>query len=130
MACRTGPMTDPDRTNPDRTVPFRSGPRSGVLDQIGFGIGNLEYARVLGEMDATNELKSETEIEYKDKNNNVKGNKIVQVEEDKMKEKNAESEEPAIEDVLEINTGTTKVMEENEINGIKDRVRTKDSYGV
>nr|GEW42532.1 transposase (putative), gypsy type [Tanacetum cinerariifolium] len=32
MPCRTGPKTDPDRT-----VPFRSGPRSGVLDQLGLG---------------------------------------------------------------------------------------------
>ncbi|GJW18075.1 RNA-directed DNA polymerase, eukaryota, reverse transcriptase zinc-binding domain protein, partial [Tanacetum coccineum] len=37
------------------------------------GIGNLSYARVLVEMDATKELKNEIEIQYVDKNKNVKG---------------------------------------------------------
>nr|GFA09996.1 hypothetical protein [Tanacetum cinerariifolium] len=43
------------------------------------GIGNFGYARVLVEMDAEKDLKSEIEIQYVDKGNNIKGNKKVQV---------------------------------------------------
>ncbi|GJY68242.1 RNA-directed DNA polymerase, eukaryota, reverse transcriptase zinc-binding domain protein [Tanacetum coccineum] len=43
------------------------------------GIGNLSYVRVLVEMDATKELKNEIDIQYVDKNKNVKGSKKVQV---------------------------------------------------
>ncbi|GJV53270.1 RNA-directed DNA polymerase, eukaryota, reverse transcriptase zinc-binding domain protein [Tanacetum coccineum] len=43
------------------------------------GIGNFEYARVLVEMDAKKEIKSEIEIQYKDKSNNIKGCKKIKV---------------------------------------------------
>nr|GEU42279.1 ATPase, F1/V1/A1 complex, alpha/beta subunit, zinc knuckle CX2CX4HX4C [Tanacetum cinerariifolium] len=43
------------------------------------GVGNLEYARVLVEMDTEKELKKEIEIQYRDHNNNIKGRKKVKV---------------------------------------------------
>ncbi|PWA65938.1 ATPase, F1/V1/A1 complex, alpha/beta subunit, Zinc knuckle CX2CX4HX4C [Artemisia annua] len=43
------------------------------------GIGNLEFARVLVEMDAEKEIKKFIEIQYRDVCNNVKGSKKVQV---------------------------------------------------
>ncbi|GJT98779.1 RNA-directed DNA polymerase, eukaryota, reverse transcriptase zinc-binding domain protein [Tanacetum coccineum] len=43
------------------------------------GIGNFDFARVLVEMDAEKELKKEIVIQYRDKNNNVKGSKTVKV---------------------------------------------------
>ncbi|GJU68679.1 RNA-directed DNA polymerase, eukaryota, reverse transcriptase zinc-binding domain protein [Tanacetum coccineum] len=46
------------------------------------GIGSLGYARVLVEMDAAKELKTETEIQYIDKSKNIKGSKKVQVKYD------------------------------------------------
>nr|GEU30464.1 hypothetical protein [Tanacetum cinerariifolium] len=39
------------------------------------GVGNLEYARVLVEMDAEKHFKKEIEIQYRDQNNNIKGSK-------------------------------------------------------
>ncbi|GJR02332.1 RNA-directed DNA polymerase, eukaryota, reverse transcriptase zinc-binding domain protein [Tanacetum coccineum] len=42
------------------------------------GISSLGYARVLIEMDAEKEIKSEIEIQYVDKNNNIKGTKKIQ----------------------------------------------------
>ncbi|GJW94747.1 hypothetical protein Tco_0174419 [Tanacetum coccineum] len=41
------------------------------------GIGNFDFARVLVEMDAKKELKKEIMIQYRDKNNNVKGSKTA-----------------------------------------------------
>nr|GFA79199.1 ATPase, F1/V1/A1 complex, alpha/beta subunit, zinc knuckle CX2CX4HX4C [Tanacetum cinerariifolium] len=43
------------------------------------GIGNFDFARILMEMDAEKELKKEIVIQYKDKNNNVRGNKEAQI---------------------------------------------------
>nr|GEZ71532.1 ATPase, F1/V1/A1 complex, alpha/beta subunit, zinc knuckle CX2CX4HX4C [Tanacetum cinerariifolium] len=43
------------------------------------GLGNLELARVLVEMEAIKELKMEIEIQYMDKEKNIKGCKKVQV---------------------------------------------------
>ncbi|GKB79501.1 ATPase, F1/V1/A1 complex, alpha/beta subunit [Tanacetum coccineum] len=43
------------------------------------GIGNFDFARVLVEMNAYKEFKKEIVIQYRDKNNNVKGNKTVKV---------------------------------------------------
>ncbi|PWA64122.1 hypothetical protein CTI12_AA347260 [Artemisia annua] len=43
------------------------------------GIGNLEFARVLVEMDAGKKLKKSIEIQYRDVCNNVKGSKKIQV---------------------------------------------------
>ncbi|GKC28185.1 hypothetical protein Tco_1035479 [Tanacetum coccineum] len=51
-------------------------------------------------------------------------------EEDMLKERNAKNEANEIKDVLEINNGTTKVMGDNEINGIEGRVLNEDSYGL
>ncbi|GJZ08736.1 RNA-directed DNA polymerase, eukaryota, reverse transcriptase zinc-binding domain protein [Tanacetum coccineum] len=42
-------------------------------------IGNFEFARVLVEMDAQKEFKKEILIQYRDRNNNAKGNKTVKV---------------------------------------------------
>ncbi|GKC01623.1 ATPase, F1/V1/A1 complex, alpha/beta subunit, partial [Tanacetum coccineum] len=46
------------------------------------GVGNLGFARVLVEMEAIKELKMEIEIQYMDKENNIKGSKKVQVKYD------------------------------------------------
>nr|GEV68591.1 hypothetical protein [Tanacetum cinerariifolium] len=46
------------------------------------GVGNLRYARVLMEMEAIKELKMEIEIQYMDKEKNIKGSKKVQVKYD------------------------------------------------
>ena len=43
------------------------------------GLGNLGYARVLIEMSAEKQFKECIEIQYRDKDNNVKGTKIVKV---------------------------------------------------
>nr|GEZ82310.1 hypothetical protein [Tanacetum cinerariifolium] len=43
------------------------------------GICNFDFARILVEMDAEKELKKEIVIQYKDKNNNVRGSKTVKV---------------------------------------------------
>nr|GEV24769.1 hypothetical protein [Tanacetum cinerariifolium] len=40
------------------------------------GVGNLEYARVLVEMKPDKEIKKEMEIQYRDKNNNIKGRRV------------------------------------------------------
>ncbi|GKB70040.1 hypothetical protein Tco_0931452 [Tanacetum coccineum] len=64
--------------------------------------------------------------------NNVKSNKWQvkdNVEENGLKERNAENEANEMKDVLEINNGTAKVMGDNEINGIEGRILNKDSYG-
>nr|GEV78196.1 hypothetical protein [Tanacetum cinerariifolium] len=50
-------------------------------------------------------------------------------EEDRLKERNAENEDIKIEDVLEINNGTSKVIGDNEVNGIEGRVLNEDFYG-
>ncbi|PWA85577.1 hypothetical protein CTI12_AA064980 [Artemisia annua] len=39
------------------------------------GVGNLDYARVLVEFDAEKEIKQEIEVQYRDKENRVKGSK-------------------------------------------------------
>ena len=43
------------------------------------GIGSLDFARVLIEMNAEKEFKYEIEIQYMDKENKVKGTKKIQV---------------------------------------------------
>ncbi|PWA40462.1 hypothetical protein CTI12_AA562450 [Artemisia annua] len=43
------------------------------------GIGNLDYARVLVEFDAEKDLKYEIEVQYRDKENRIKGSKKVKV---------------------------------------------------
>ncbi|GJV50140.1 zinc finger, CCHC-type containing protein [Tanacetum coccineum] len=43
------------------------------------GVGNFKYARVLMEMDAEKEFKKEIVIQYRDKDNNIKGSKTVKV---------------------------------------------------
>ncbi|GJY40805.1 RNA-directed DNA polymerase, eukaryota, reverse transcriptase zinc-binding domain protein [Tanacetum coccineum] len=43
------------------------------------GIGNFDFAKVLVEIDARKELKKEIVIQYRDKNNNVKGSKTIKV---------------------------------------------------
>ncbi|GJT08314.1 RNA-directed DNA polymerase, eukaryota, reverse transcriptase zinc-binding domain protein [Tanacetum coccineum] len=159
------------------------------------GIGNLSYARVLVEMDATKELKNEIEIQYVDKNKNVKGSKKVQVvydwkppscshckvfghdirkcknggvvnnnnegvqnvgtsvlmkhckeprisitrdmidyfktrwEEDRQKESEDTTAETYIEDVLEVNTGTAKVIGDNEISAQMKFLERQKLYG-
>ncbi|GJZ56099.1 RNA-directed DNA polymerase, eukaryota, reverse transcriptase zinc-binding domain protein [Tanacetum coccineum] len=45
-----------------------------------FGEGRLDYARVLVEFDVMKGYKDKIEIQYRDKNNNVKGSKHVNVE--------------------------------------------------
>ncbi|GKC89274.1 hypothetical protein Tco_1149923 [Tanacetum coccineum] len=75
--------------------------------------------------DAENNVKSK-------ESNNVKSNKWQvkdNVEENGLKERNAENEANEMKDVLEINNGTAKVMGDNEINGIEGRILNKDSYG-
>nr|GEV50411.1 zinc finger, PMZ-type [Tanacetum cinerariifolium] len=42
MPCRIGSDRRPTRTDSDRTVPFRSGPRSGVLDQISLELNGYD----------------------------------------------------------------------------------------
>nr|GEV26936.1 RNA-directed DNA polymerase, eukaryota, reverse transcriptase zinc-binding domain protein [Tanacetum cinerariifolium] len=42
------------------------------------------------------------------------------LEEDRLKERNAENEKAKIKDAFDINTGTTRVMKENDINGWDD----------
>ena len=37
------------------------------------GVGNLDYARVLAEFDAEKEIKQEIEVQYRDKENRIKG---------------------------------------------------------
>nr|GEU70676.1 hypothetical protein [Tanacetum cinerariifolium] len=51
-------------------------------------------------------------------------------EEDGLKERNVDNKANEMNDVLEINNGTTKVMRDNEINGIEGRVLNEDSYGI
>ncbi|GJT85849.1 RNA-directed DNA polymerase, eukaryota, reverse transcriptase zinc-binding domain protein [Tanacetum coccineum] len=75
--------------------------------------------------DAENNVKSK-------ESNNVKSNKWQvkdNVEENGLKERNAENEANEMKDMLEINNGTAKVMGDNEINGIEGRVLNEDSYG-
>ncbi|PWA98940.1 hypothetical protein CTI12_AA014200 [Artemisia annua] len=43
------------------------------------GVGNLDYARVLVEFDAEKEIKQEIEVQYRDKENRVKGFKKIKV---------------------------------------------------
>ncbi|GJY06333.1 zinc knuckle CX2CX4HX4C containing protein [Tanacetum coccineum] len=43
------------------------------------GMGRLEFARVLVEMCADKDLKSQIEVQYRDKDNKVKGTKVVKV---------------------------------------------------
>ncbi|PWA65133.1 RNA-directed DNA polymerase, eukaryota, Reverse transcriptase zinc-binding domain protein [Artemisia annua] len=43
------------------------------------GVGNLDYARVLVEFDAEKEIKQEIEVQYRDKENRVKGSKKIKV---------------------------------------------------
>ncbi|PWA93067.1 zinc knuckle CX2CX4HX4C [Artemisia annua] len=47
-----------------------------------FGVGRSDYARVLVEIDAIKQVKSTIQIQYVDKNQNVKGTKEVKVEYD------------------------------------------------
>ncbi|GJU59397.1 RNA-directed DNA polymerase, eukaryota, reverse transcriptase zinc-binding domain protein [Tanacetum coccineum] len=42
-----------------------------------YGVGRIEYARILVEMDAKKEFKENVELQYRDKNQNVKGTKVV-----------------------------------------------------
>ncbi|PWA68691.1 hypothetical protein CTI12_AA305880 [Artemisia annua] len=43
------------------------------------GVGNVDYARVLVEIDAEKEIRNEIEVQYRDKENKVKGTKKVSV---------------------------------------------------
>ncbi|GKC58901.1 RNA-directed DNA polymerase, eukaryota, reverse transcriptase zinc-binding domain protein [Tanacetum coccineum] len=43
------------------------------------GMGRLEFARVLVEACADKEFKNQIEVQYRDKDNNVKGTKVVKV---------------------------------------------------
>nr|GFC77527.1 ATPase, F1/V1/A1 complex, alpha/beta subunit, zinc knuckle CX2CX4HX4C [Tanacetum cinerariifolium] len=43
------------------------------------GMRNIEFARVLVEMEATMDFKMEIKVQYKDKDKNIKGSKKVQV---------------------------------------------------
>nr|GEX02576.1 hypothetical protein [Tanacetum cinerariifolium] len=73
------------------------------------GIGNLSYARVLVEMEASRDIKNEIEIQYMHSNKK---------EDDVPKEDNSRNEGNYIEDVLEDNNGTAKVMADNVFDGM------------
>nr|GEV74741.1 zinc knuckle CX2CX4HX4C [Tanacetum cinerariifolium] len=97
------------------------------------GVGRTMYARVLVEIKAVKRFKEVFELQYRDKNQNVKGTKTVKRSSraDKEKERNdrLNGMEGIVEDVLEDESVAARILVANELNGQASPVTQLDSIG-